>query len=118
MAEAKGNASQALAQALQEKVFFFFKIHIFLRPSLSPTPLPCFSVGVGCVLFMCVCVCFFSSSSHMESCQVAALLLLSQQEERQLLERNVNAALQRKMEELQRNLLQVISVSVSGTLAP
>ncbi|KAK7853981.1 hypothetical protein CFP56_034158, partial [Quercus suber] len=68
MAEAKGNASQALAQALQEKV--------------------------------------------------AALLLLSQQEERHLLERNVNAALQRKMEELQRNLLQVISVFVSGTLAP
>ena len=66
---------------------------------------------------MCVCVCS-SSSSRIESCQVAALLLLSQQEERHLLERNVNAALQRKMEELQRNLLQVISVFVSGTLAP
>lgn len=40
--------------------------------------------------------------------QVAALLLLSQQEERHLLERNVSAALQKKIEELQRNLLQVI----------
>ncbi|KAL0356918.1 UNVERIFIED_CONTAM: hypothetical protein Scaly_1377500 [Sesamum calycinum] len=39
--------------------------------------------------------------------KVAALLLLSQQEERHLLERNVNAALQKKVEELQRNLLQV-----------
>lgn len=42
-------------------------------------------------------------------CQVAALLLLSQQEERHLLERNVNAALQKKVEELQRNLIQVNS---------
>jgi len=40
--------------------------------------------------------------------QVDALLLLSQQEERHLLERNVNSALQIKTEELQRNLLQVI----------
>lgn len=37
-------------------------------------------------------------------------MLLSQQEERHLLERNVNAALQKKMEELQRNFLQVIPV--------
>lgn len=43
--------------------------------------------------------------------QVATLLLLSQQEERHLLDRNVNAALERKIEELQRNLLQVISVN-------
>lgn len=33
---------------------------------------------------------------------------MSQQEERHLLERNVNASLQKKVEELQRNLLQVI----------
>ncbi|XP_022763521.1 mitotic spindle assembly checkpoint protein MAD1 isoform X2 [Durio zibethinus] len=39
--------------------------------------------------------------------KVAALLLLSQQEERHLLERNVNAALQKKIDELKRNLLQV-----------
>ncbi|KAI0493174.1 hypothetical protein KFK09_027450 [Dendrobium nobile] len=39
--------------------------------------------------------------------KVAALLLLSQQEERHLLEREMNAALQQKMEELQRNLSQV-----------
>ncbi|XP_022148753.1 putative ciliary rootlet coiled-coil protein 2 isoform X3 [Momordica charantia] len=39
--------------------------------------------------------------------KVSALLLLSQQEERHMLERDVNAALQRKTEELQRNLLQV-----------
>ena len=43
-------------------------------------------------------------------CQVAALLLLSQQEERHLLESNVNIVLQKKMEELQRNLLQVTSI--------
>ncbi|XP_075074125.1 uncharacterized protein LOC107783312 isoform X5 [Nicotiana tabacum] len=39
--------------------------------------------------------------------KVETLLLLSQQEERHLLERNVNAAMQKKIEELQRNLLQV-----------
>ncbi|KAE8008127.1 hypothetical protein FH972_004667 [Carpinus fangiana] len=44
--------------------------------------------------------------------KVSGLLLLSQQEERHLLERNVNAALQRKMEELQRNLLQVTNEKV------
>ncbi|XP_057991054.1 uncharacterized protein LOC110648455 isoform X2 [Hevea brasiliensis] len=44
--------------------------------------------------------------------KVAALLLLSQQEERHLLERNVNAALQKKIEELQRNLLQVTNEKV------
>ncbi|XP_021892323.1 uncharacterized protein LOC110810441 isoform X2 [Carica papaya] len=60
----KGDASEALAQALQEKV--------------------------------------------------AALLLLSQQEERHLLERNVNAALQKKIEELQRNLLQVTNEKVKA----
>ncbi|RVW31335.1 hypothetical protein CK203_116349 [Vitis vinifera] len=42
--------------------------------------------------------------------KVAALLLLSQQEERHLLESNVNIVLQKKMEELQRNLLQVTSI--------
>lgn len=40
--------------------------------------------------------------------QVATLLLLSQQEERYILERNGNVALQNKIEDLQRNLLQVI----------
>jgi hypothetical protein len=39
--------------------------------------------------------------------QVATLLLLSQQEERHLLERNMNAALLKKVEELQKNLSQV-----------
>lgn len=39
--------------------------------------------------------------------KVATLLLLSQQEERHLLERETNAALQQKMDELQRNLSQV-----------
>ncbi|XP_062176354.1 uncharacterized protein LOC133881440 isoform X2 [Alnus glutinosa] len=65
-ADGKGDASKALAQALQEKV--------------------------------------------------AALLHLSQQEERHLLERNVNAALQRKMEELQRNLLQVTNEKVKALM--
>ncbi|XP_020584245.1 uncharacterized protein LOC110027241 isoform X2 [Phalaenopsis equestris] len=39
--------------------------------------------------------------------KVAALLLLSQEEERHLLEREMNAALQQKLEELQRHLSQV-----------
>lgn len=47
--------------------------------------------------------------------QVDALLLLSQQEERHLLERNVNSALQIKIEELQRNLLQVIVCCIFGS---
>ncbi|TKY71238.1 golgin subfamily B member isoform X1 [Spatholobus suberectus] len=46
--------------------------------------------------------------------KVDALLLLSQQEERHLLERNVNSALQRKTEELQRNLLQVTNEKVKA----
>ncbi|KAF9675794.1 hypothetical protein SADUNF_Sadunf09G0069800 [Salix dunnii] len=62
MADKEGNFSEALAQALQEKV--------------------------------------------------SALLLLSQQEERHLLERNVCLALQKKTEELQRNLLQVTNEKV------
>ncbi|XWS39855.1 hypothetical protein CRYUN_Cryun18bG0090600 [Craigia yunnanensis] len=66
IAESKGDTSEALAQALHEKV--------------------------------------------------AALLLLSQQEERCLLERNVNAALQKKVDELQRNLLQVTSEKVKALL--
>ncbi|XP_006297176.2 uncharacterized protein LOC17891886 isoform X1 [Capsella rubella] len=62
MAESRGDASEALAQALQEKV--------------------------------------------------GALLLLSQQEERHLHEENVNAALQQKVDELQRNVLQVTNEKV------
>ncbi|XP_052188136.1 putative WEB family protein At1g65010, chloroplastic isoform X2 [Diospyros lotus] len=48
--------------------------------------------------------------------KVAALLLLSQQEERHLLERGVNAALQKKLEELQRNLLQVTNEKVKALM--
>ncbi|CAK9141371.1 unnamed protein product [Ilex paraguariensis] len=48
--------------------------------------------------------------------KVAALLLLSQQEERHLLDRNVHAALERKMEELQRNLLQVTNEKVKALM--
>ncbi|XVF01397.1 hypothetical protein REPUB_Repub04eG0085700 [Reevesia pubescens] len=48
--------------------------------------------------------------------KVAALLFLSQQEERHLLERNVNAALQKKIDELQRNLLQVTNEKVRALL--
>ncbi|XP_027359641.1 golgin IMH1 isoform X3 [Abrus precatorius] len=48
--------------------------------------------------------------------KVAALLLLSQQEERHLLERNVNSALQRKTEELQRNLSQVTNEKVKALM--
>ncbi|XP_022896874.1 myosin heavy chain, cardiac muscle isoform isoform X2 [Olea europaea var. sylvestris] len=48
--------------------------------------------------------------------KVAALLLMSQQEERHLLESNVNASLQKKVEELQRNLLQVTNEKVKALL--
>ncbi|CAN8270788.1 unnamed protein product [Cochlearia groenlandica] len=44
--------------------------------------------------------------------KVGALLLLSQQEERHLHEENVNAALKEKVEELQRNVLQVTNEKV------
>ncbi|XP_050210515.1 uncharacterized protein LOC126660860 isoform X2 [Mercurialis annua] len=48
--------------------------------------------------------------------KVAALLLLSQQDERQVLESNVNAALQKKVAELQRNLLQVANEKVKALM--
>ncbi|KAL6545891.1 hypothetical protein OROGR_009765 [Orobanche gracilis] len=48
--------------------------------------------------------------------KVEALLLLSQQEERHLLERNVNSALQKKVEELRRNLLQVTNEKVKALM--
>ncbi|KAL2349541.1 hypothetical protein Fmac_003541 [Flemingia macrophylla] len=48
--------------------------------------------------------------------KVSALLLLSQQEERHLLETNVNSALQSKTEELQRNLLQVTNEKVKALM--
>uniref|UniRef100_A0A803NNX9 Uncharacterized protein n=1 Tax=Cannabis sativa TaxID=3483 RepID=A0A803NNX9_CANSA len=48
--------------------------------------------------------------------KVATLLLLSQQEERYLLDRNVNAALQKKIEELHRNLLQVTNEKVRALM--
>ncbi|KAF5733212.1 nucleoprotein TPR-like isoform X5 [Tripterygium wilfordii] len=48
--------------------------------------------------------------------KVAALLLLSQQEERHLLERNVYTALQEKVDELQRNLLQVTNEKVKALM--
>ncbi|XP_062023338.1 uncharacterized protein LOC133739572 isoform X2 [Rosa rugosa] len=48
--------------------------------------------------------------------KVATLLLLSQQEERHLLDRNVNAALQSKIDELQRNLLQVTNEKVQALM--
>lgn len=48
--------------------------------------------------------------------KVDALLLLSQQEEIHLLERNVNSALQIKTEELQKNLLQVTNEKVKALM--
>lgn len=48
--------------------------------------------------------------------KVATLLLLSQQEERYLLESNVNAALQKKLEEFQINLLQVTNEKVKALM--
>ncbi|CAK8539105.1 unnamed protein product [Lathyrus sativus] len=48
--------------------------------------------------------------------KVDTLLLLSQQDERHLLERNVNSALQIKNEELKRNLLQVTNEKVKALM--
>ncbi|XP_038973046.1 uncharacterized protein LOC113461709 isoform X5 [Phoenix dactylifera] len=48
--------------------------------------------------------------------KIAALLLLSQQEERHLLERDVNKALQKKLEELQINLSQVTNEKVKALM--
>ncbi|RAL39633.1 hypothetical protein DM860_003166 [Cuscuta australis] len=48
--------------------------------------------------------------------KVATLLLLSQEEERHLLERNMNAALQKRIVELQRNLLQVTTEKVKALM--
>ncbi|XP_019165519.1 PREDICTED: uncharacterized protein LOC109161532 isoform X2 [Ipomoea nil] len=48
--------------------------------------------------------------------KIEALLLLSQEEERHLLERNMNAALHKKIEELQRNLLQVTNEKVKALM--
>ena len=63
------------------------------------------------LLFRELCVLILPSvyfTHSLNFLQVDALLLLSQQEERYLLESNVNVALRKKMEELQRNLIQVI----------
>ncbi|KAJ8492660.1 hypothetical protein OPV22_014381 [Ensete ventricosum] len=48
--------------------------------------------------------------------KVAALLLLSQQEERHLLEGDLNKALEKKLEELQRNLSQVTNEKVKALM--
>lgn len=48
--------------------------------------------------------------------KVAALLLLSQQEERHLLEGELNKALEKKLEELQRNLSQVTNEKVKALM--
>ncbi|KAK1275266.1 hypothetical protein QJS04_geneDACA001723 [Acorus gramineus] len=48
--------------------------------------------------------------------KVSALLLLSQQEERHLLVKDVNIALQKKLEELQRNLFQVTDEKVKALM--
>ncbi|GAB2264845.1 hypothetical protein Droror1_Dr00028331 [Drosera rotundifolia] len=47
---------------------------------------------------------------------VSALLLLQQEEERHFMERNVNAALQKKLDELQRGLLQVTNEKVKALI--
>ncbi|KAL4346789.1 hypothetical protein GQ457_17G003490 [Hibiscus cannabinus] len=92
IAETKGDASEAPAQALQEKRYM---------PGLN------IAEPKG-----------DASEALAQALQekVAALLLLSQQEERHLLEKNVNAALQKKIDELHRNLLQVTNEKVKALL--
>ncbi|XAR52933.1 hypothetical protein NMG60_11021269 [Bertholletia excelsa] len=92
VALAIGDSSEALAHVLQEKGN---------DPRLSV------AMGSG-----------DSSEALAQALQekVAALLLLSQQEERHLLEKNVNVALQKKVEELKRNLLQVTNEKVKALM--
>ncbi|KAG5378185.1 hypothetical protein IGI04_026027 [Brassica rapa subsp. trilocularis] len=89
-AESRADASEALAQALQEKLQepIFTKIAAESRADASEAFAQALQEKVG------------------------ALLLLSQQEERYLHEENINAALQRKVDELQRNVLQVTNEKV------
>ncbi|KAJ0233438.1 Myosin heavy chain-like protein [Hirschfeldia incana] len=89
-AESRADASEALAQALQEKLEepIFSKITVESRADASEAFAQALQEKVG------------------------ALLLLSQQEERYLHEENINAALQRKVDELQRNVLQVTNEKV------
>ncbi|PPR87699.1 hypothetical protein GOBAR_AA32988 [Gossypium barbadense] len=91
IAETKAHAAEALAQALQEK-----------RDVLDNI-----AESKG-----------DASEALAQALQekVATLLLLSQQEERHLLEKNINAALQKKVDELQRNLLQVTNEKVKALL--
>ncbi|PRQ22664.1 hypothetical protein RchiOBHm_Chr6g0252731 [Rosa chinensis] len=98
VAVGEGDFSRARAQALQDKVFCKDG-----DPSLSDMV----SVGEG-----------DSSKALAQALEdkVATLLLLSQQEERHLLDRNVNAALQSKIDELQRNLLQVTNEKVQALM--
>lgn len=105
VAERKPDTSETLALALQEKVLCILY--------LSPLLLISFILTV-CLFFLRLQFvrpmrAYTVVTQTFVLCQVAALLLLSQQEERHLLEKNVNVALQKKIEELQRNLLQVIS---------
>ncbi|KAF8099665.1 hypothetical protein N665_0239s0008 [Sinapis alba] len=89
-AESRPGASEALAQALQEKLEepIFTKITAESRADASEAFAQALQEKVG------------------------ALLLLSQQEERYLHGENINAALQRKVDELQRNVLQVTNEKV------
>lgn len=107
-----GDASGAFAQALHEKVVLIFSCHSDWLPWLFIFLFLCtFFITIAFVLciFYAIAVLNFWFNTHLLSVlQVAALLLMSQQEERHLLERNVNASLQKKVEELQRNLLQVM----------
>ncbi|CAI8600653.1 unnamed protein product [Vicia faba] len=58
---------------------------------------------------------YFLACAYVLMEKVDTLLLLSQQDERHLLERNVNSALQIKTEELKRNLLQCYKAASLGT---
>lgn len=93
-AESRADASEALAQALQEKLEepIFTKIRPESRADASEAFAQALQEKVG------------------------ALLLLSQQEERYLHEENINAALQRKVDELQRNVLQVTNEKVRNLM--
>lgn len=76
-----------------------FVIHsiLLIASSSSDTLALCSAIISDCILFFTLLFNF----------QVSALLLLSQQEEMNLLEKEVNQVLQKKLEELQRNLSQV-----------
>ncbi|XP_039002801.1 early endosome antigen 1-like isoform X2 [Hibiscus syriacus] len=117
-AENKGDASEALSQALQEKRDLLDSNTAETKLNASEALAKALQEKRGMLDLNTAETKGDASEALAQALQekVAALLLLSQQEERHLLEKNVNAALQKKIDELHRNLLQVTNEKVKALL--